>query len=414
MPLRPDNRVIPITTSPVVITLANRMNELSPSIANGILDKTTYVITGTHTMAGNITIAPNATGIASGLIYEFLYVANVTLGANTFQIFGYSMTAAQLLQNSKITARYNGSSWDVVLSSSFTESDIVTTSMILAKAITLAKMDDIATGSLIVGVSSRPTAVDFKGSGKIPIGDGTNLNAQSVSGDITISTSGVVAIGSDKVTDAMLKTVTRGTLKASDNGGIVSNLDIKNGKIAIGDGTDVVALDVSTSGYIIVGDGTTANSVPMSGDATIDATGKVTISSSGVVQTVAIPVSSAAILALNATPAIAVAAQGANKVIQVISASVYLIYNSIPYDTFGVLRLITETATNPQCVWSNVGVLYGTVTKMAAATISTISGGTETQIIANKGLYIDVETGDPLNGNSDIVVYVTFRVIDIS
>jgi hypothetical protein len=74
------------------------------------------------------------------------------------------------------------------------------------ESVTLGMMADLTRGSIISGqtASNRPTALDMKTSGQIGIGDGTDFKSVAVSGDITISSAGVTAIGSGKVTSAML------------------------------------------------------------------------------------------------------------------------------------------------------------------------------------------------------------------
>jgi hypothetical protein len=72
--------------------------------------------------------------------------------------------------------------------------------------VTLAKMADLARGSIIVGATAgnRPTALDAKGDGKILVGDSTDLKSVSVTGDVTITNAGVTAIGAGKVLPSML------------------------------------------------------------------------------------------------------------------------------------------------------------------------------------------------------------------
>lgn len=71
--------------------------------------------------------------------------------------------------------------------------------------VSLTEMADLARGSIIVGgASDRPTALSAKSSAKILVGDGTDLASVAVSGDVTISSAGAVAIGAAKVTNTML------------------------------------------------------------------------------------------------------------------------------------------------------------------------------------------------------------------
>jgi hypothetical protein len=62
----------------------------------------------------------------------------------------------------------------------------------------------LAEGSILVGNSSGVSAaLSAKTSGRILVGDGTTVASVAVTGDITITTAGVVAIGAKKVTAGM-------------------------------------------------------------------------------------------------------------------------------------------------------------------------------------------------------------------
>jgi hypothetical protein len=85
--------------------------------------------------------------------------------------------------------------------------DPVLTSGVIADAsITLAKLDALARGSIISGQAvNRPTALDAKGNGKILVGDGTDVNSVSVSGDATLANTGAVTLASNKLTGTHVK-----------------------------------------------------------------------------------------------------------------------------------------------------------------------------------------------------------------
>ena len=119
------------------------------------------------------------------------------------------------------------------------------------EAVTVAKMADLARGSIISGqtTGNRPTALDAKGSGKILVGDGNDLASVTVSGDVTLAANGAVTIATGAVEDSMIEGL--------------------------------------TAGQIILGvDGTAANNLKavLSGDVTMDATGSVTIAAGAVEQ----------------------------------------------------------------------------------------------------------------------------------
>jgi hypothetical protein len=81
----------------------------------------------------------------------------------------------------------------------------VGTNELQAKSVTNTVLADIARGSVKVGgVGGAPTDLDAKGDGKILIGDGTDVKSVAMSGDVTITNAGATSIGAGKVTEAML------------------------------------------------------------------------------------------------------------------------------------------------------------------------------------------------------------------
>lgn len=76
----------------------------------------------------------------------------------------------------------------------------VDTTDIAAEAVTVAKMADLAQGSIISGqASDRPAALDASTDAQILVGDGTDINSVAVSGDVTIDNTGAVTIANDAV-----------------------------------------------------------------------------------------------------------------------------------------------------------------------------------------------------------------------
>lgn len=81
----------------------------------------------------------------------------------------------------------------------------VDTTQLADDAVTLAKLDAIARGSIIVGgADDAPTALSAKTDKQILIGNGTDLKSVAVSGDVTIANTGAVTIGAKKVLSTML------------------------------------------------------------------------------------------------------------------------------------------------------------------------------------------------------------------
>lgn len=71
-----------------------------------------YVIEGTGTLTNDYAIAATGT-VYEGRTHYFQVKCNVTLGGNTFKIFGVDVTEENLKREGNIIAVYNGASWDV-------------------------------------------------------------------------------------------------------------------------------------------------------------------------------------------------------------------------------------------------------------------------------------------------------------
>jgi len=132
----------------------------------------------------------------------------------------------------------------------------------------------------------------------------------------------------------------------------------------------------------------------------------------GNVQAASLSIPTASVLTLNATPLEIVAAPGAGYAIECINASLFMTYNSAAYATNTTLQLITDTATVAQMQLS--GAISNTVTRgYKIPELSSAAGTTSTQVIENKSLKVSVATGNPTAGDSDIVVYVLYRLISL-
>ena len=76
---------------------------------------------------------------------------------------------------------------------------------ITADAVSLEKMANITRGSIIVGgANNAPTLLDAKTSGRILVGDDTDLASVEVSGDATLAANGTLTIAADAVEASML------------------------------------------------------------------------------------------------------------------------------------------------------------------------------------------------------------------
>lgn len=116
----------------------------------------------------------------------------------------------------------------------------------------------------------------------------------------------------------------------------------------------------------------------------------------------------ASVLTLNATPLTIVAAAGVSKYIEVLSASFKATFNSVAYATNTSLVIQTATATDHQFISGNALNFTTSCFKKFVDAANNTAGGS--QIVANQPVQVKVDTGNPTAGNSDITVYVSYRI----
>jgi hypothetical protein len=75
------------------------------------------------------------------------------------------------------------------------------------------------------------------------------------------------------------------------------------------------------------------------------------------------------------------------------------------------MQIYTDTATDPQLLFQTVLNNTSTRTTMGALQQGTSAG--DTQIIANKGIYIKTNAGDPTTGDGSITVNIQYIIIDL-
>lgn len=91
-----------------------------------------------------------------------------------------------------------------IINSAFT-GDVTKSAGSVATTVTDLTITSEARGDLLRRGASAWERLDANDSGKIVIGDGTDVTSQAVTGDVTISGSAVTAIGADKVLSAMVE-----------------------------------------------------------------------------------------------------------------------------------------------------------------------------------------------------------------
>lgn len=121
-------------------------------------------------------------------------------------------------------------------------------------------------------------------------------------------------------------------------------------------------------------------------------------------------IASADVLTLNATPIEIVAAQGVGTYIEVLSSTVRIKYNSVAYATNTTLQLINSGAGAAQYELDCLAATVDTGRKMGEITTTVVG---KTQLVDNTALMVQVSTGDPTAGDSDIELFIAYRVITL-
>jgi hypothetical protein len=122
--------------------------------------------------------------------------------------------------------------------------------------------------------------------------------------------------------------------------------------------------------------------------------------------TAELTIASADVLTLNSTPLTIVSAVS-GYAIEVISASVKVDFNTTAYATNTTMLLITDTATGQQ---ANAEI-SATVAQIGKFRSTEVGSPSSTQLIANADLLVTVDSGNPTAGDSDVTVYVNYRLI---
>jgi hypothetical protein len=172
-------------------------------------------INGSVTLTGNLNISPLGTALKNTTI-KVLWEASVTITVgNQVVIFGETVPDELAAKNFVAECVYDGAAWVVnilpdfagtgIIGSHRLASDSVTTPKIADNSVELAKMYELATGSVIFGnASNRPTALSVADS-TIVIGDSsTGLVSVAVSGDATLTKAGALTIATSAVTTAKI------------------------------------------------------------------------------------------------------------------------------------------------------------------------------------------------------------------
>ncbi len=138
-----------------------------------------YILYGSPSLLSPIAITYTGTPKAGDII-DFYYIAAAT-GRDTITILGTLLPSWLFAKKLHIKAIYDGSDFVLIITPSLDDSAIILTNSIAAKQITPALISNI-------------------GDGKILVGDGIDVNAVELSGDATLSSTGIITIEDDAVT----------------------------------------------------------------------------------------------------------------------------------------------------------------------------------------------------------------------
>lgn len=322
-----------------------------------------------------------------------------------------------------------------------------------------ANPDVVAPDSIVNADINSAAAIDFSKlaalpSGQILVGSaGTVPTARAVTGDITLSNTGVVAIASGAIVNgdinaaaaiefSKLATLTDShilvgsALGVATDVAVTGDISISNtGVVAIASGSIVnsdvnasAAIDFSklatlTSGNILVGSaGNVPTSVTMSGDATIIASGALTIANDAVTSAKTSPlmlkyasvaVSAAEFNGMYAAPKLLVAAGGADTLHVLDKCDLLMTYVSANYANGGVAHIQYDSTANGAGVIASTTLAAATF-QAAASTGFVFNGGVVPQTFTtcvNKGLYLSNITGAFDTGDSTFVAHLWYKTI---
>lgn len=196
---------------------------------------------------------------------------NCTINGKDISFFGTDLTDTQIKDTLLIYGFYVNSEWKAVILQDISVGNWVGPSYIDYEAVLdLSTIDTTAGGKVQLADSAVTTgkmaAID---SAKIIIGSSSGNISALMSGDITMDESGATTVGGNKIDST---NISPGTVALSDM------QDVARGSLIVGNSSNrPQEIDASTNGGILIGDGSDVSVQTVSGEATMDATGAITI-----------------------------------------------------------------------------------------------------------------------------------------
>jgi len=122
---------------------------------------------------------------------------------------------------------------------------------------------------------------------------------------------------------------------------------------------------------------------------------------------------SAEVLTLNTTPKPFGLNVPAGYIVEPISLIGGIEFGSVAYTTRGNVGVRHVGADTPLFAWAANSFLFATQSRFSSAQKQTTGTVTANQFVSVADLEVYVETGNPLNGDSDITLYLTYMLIEI-
>ena len=130
-------------------------------------------------------------------------------------------------------------------------------------------------------------------------------------------------------------------------------------------------------------------------------------SSQGDIRQVQRTLTSAEVLAMNSTPITLVNGISGSEM-QVVSAAMHLKWNSVAYATNTTLAIGTTSDPDGQAQLNCLAA-----TSDIKGTFGLVTTGTSANMHTGENLVVSVASGNPVNGNSQVVIDVLYRVTDM-
>ena len=184
-----------------------------------------YVMTTAGvSLSSSLTIAYGGAGVPpTGMVGMFFFPGGVTLGVNTFTVFGYALSATEALKGAVIAVVYDGSAFKVSVLPAANATEWIETGDIAALAITDAK---IASGI-----------------------DGSKVSVGSMPAD---------RLAAASITNAQLATMPTLTIKGNNTGGASTPIDLTAAQVWVLLGGQIFTAAAGTSSFVQNGSGSTA------------------------------------------------------------------------------------------------------------------------------------------------------------